>query len=53
MEKYKIVRIYHPDLQKFSKVIKKGLTLEQVQKHCSDPKTSTKNWFDGYVKEGS
>lgn len=25
-----------------------GLTLQEAQRHCSDPKTSGNNWFDGY-----
>lgn len=60
MSKYKIVRMY---FRGGSRVIKTGLTLEEAQKHCSDPETSsrtckksvnvrrTKNlgpWFDGY-----
>ena len=47
-----------------SRIIKRGLTLEEARKHCSDPETSsmtctnrtginrTKNfgpWFDGYT----
>lgn len=54
---YKIIRFYD-DLNKPNKVIKRGLTLEQAQAHCRDPKTSTnskkpigQNWFDGYTKE--
>lgn len=54
---YKIVRFYD-DINKRSKVIKRGLTLEQAQAHCRDPRTSTNgeepigmNWFDGYTKE--
>jgi hypothetical protein len=60
---FKIVRSYlnHP-----SKVIKRGLTLEEAQKHCRDPETSSKTctkpelieltkrmgpWFDGYDEE--
>jgi len=60
---YKIVRCYlnHP-----SKVIKRGVTLEEAQKHCGDPETSSSTctkpelkeitermgpWFDGYDEE--
>lgn len=56
-ETYKIVRFYD-EPYKPNKIIKRGLTLEQAQEHCRDPKTSTngkkpfgKNWFDGYTKE--
>jgi hypothetical protein len=49
-----------------SKVIKRGLTLEQAQSHCRDPETSSRTatgtdanaesiaygpWFDGYEEE--
>lgn len=62
MEAYKIVRMYFRDDIK-TKVIKKNLTLEEAQQHCSDKETSSstctlpKNinhtkkygaWFDGY-----
>ncbi len=59
---YKIVRMfqdrYHP-----RRTIKTGLTLEEAQKHCQDPETSSRTctkaagkartkrcgpWFDGY-----
>jgi len=60
---YKIIRIFlnHPSV-----VIKRGQTLEEVQKHCSDKETSSSTctkpnlikltesmgpWFDGYDKE--
>jgi hypothetical protein len=49
-QKYKIVRMWrdHND----TRVIKRGLTLEQAQAHCKDPKTSVAGvWFDGYEKE--
>ena len=57
---YKIVRMYFNGRPR---TIKRGLTLEEAQKHCSDPETSSstctlaKNvrrtkthgpWFDGY-----
>lgn len=51
METYSIIRIYHPDLNRRSRVIKKGLTLEEAQEHCQDPRTSTDDWFDGFEKE--
>jgi len=60
MTKYKIIRMY---FEGGSRVIKKGLTLEQAQAHCRDPETSSRTckkagnvartqskgpWFDGY-----
>jgi hypothetical protein len=57
---YKIVRMF---FKGGKRTIKTGLTLEQAQKHCSDPETSSKTatkyaarkrtemrgpWFDGY-----
>jgi hypothetical protein len=46
----------------YRRTIKKGLTLEQAQAHCRDPKTSSSytnkdgaeapgQWFDGYEEE--
>ena len=65
MERYKIVRMYFN--QKYpTRTIKRGLTLEEAQAHCSDPETSSKTatnsrarrltaqrgpWFDGYEQE--
>ena len=48
---YSIISIYHPDLNKASRIIKKGLSLEEAQAHCEDPITSTDEWFDGYQME--
>jgi len=49
---YKIIRIFHPDLQRPSKIIKSGLTLAQAQAHCNDPKTElADNWFDAYIHD--
>lgn len=49
---YKIVRFYYPDSNgnsKKSRTIKTGLTLEEAQKHCQDPKTRKEGvYFDGY-----
>ena len=60
---YKIVRRY---FRGGRRVIKRGLTLEQAQKHCSDPQTSSSTatnraavartarmgpWFDGFERE--
>lgn len=34
------------------KVIRRGLTLFEAQKHCSDPKTNKLGvWFDGYSEQ--
>ena len=44
---YNIVRFY---MNKPSKVIKRGLTLQEAKRHCSSPKTKGKNWFDGFRK---
>lgn len=42
---YKIVRFY---FKKPSRVIKRGLTLEEAQAHCSREDTHGDGWFDGY-----
>jgi hypothetical protein len=62
-ERYKIVRFYFSN---GCRTIKKGLTLEQAQKHCNDPETSSSTcttsvgrrrtkrlgrWFDGYERQ--
>lgn len=48
---YKIVR-YRENGRK--RTIQTHLTLEEAQKHCSDPKTSGVRggvrWFDGYTR---
>lgn len=62
---YKIVRMFlNDDIP--SRVVKRGLTLEEAQKHCQDPETSSRTckkpinieltahkgpWFDGYEEE--
>ena len=48
MKTYKIIRFR---FKRKSKVIKRGLTLEQAQAHCRDPRTSGDGWFDGYEAE--
>jgi len=52
---YKIIRFYSPMAQakgKENKTVKTGLTLEEAQAHCSDPKTRREGvYFDGYTKE--
>ena len=48
MDTYKIVRFRYG---KSNRTIKRGLTEEQAQAHCNDPKTQGQDWFDGYQKE--
>lgn len=52
MERYKIVRFYSPiGCHKPNRTIKTGLTLEQAQAHCNDPRTRKDGvYFDGYMK---
>ncbi|NCU41494.1 MAG: hypothetical protein EOM19_02080 [Candidatus Moranbacteria bacterium] len=47
---YSIVRFFKK-AGKTRKVIKRGLSLKEAQEHCSDPNTSTSEWFEGYEKE--
>jgi len=42
---YKIVRFY---FDRKSRIIKRGLTLEQAQAWCSREDTHGEGWFDGY-----
>jgi hypothetical protein len=52
---YKIMRFYEDGRP--ARVIMSGLSLEQAQAHCSDPKThkvhkdGSVEWFDGYTAE--
>jgi hypothetical protein len=49
---YKIVRSFAPHLNKSDRTICRGLTLEQAQAHCRNPKTRQDGvWFDGYEAE--
>jgi len=53
---YKIVRFYYTSHTqrriKPCKTMERGLTLEQAQKHCNDPKTRKEGvYFDGYAEE--
>lgn len=65
MATYKIVRLYQRS-GKRSRVIRRGLTLEQALAHCLDKETSSVDattakakryterhgpWFDGYEEE--
>jgi hypothetical protein len=45
---YKIIRF---QFKGQNRVVKTGLTLDEAQKHCNDPKTSGDGWFDGYEAE--
>lgn len=52
MTTYKIIRFYHPSTDKPNRAVRRGLTLEQAQQHCRDPKTRKDGeWFDGYDEE--
>lgn len=48
-ETYRIVR--HRFNGPPRRTIKKGLTLEQAQAHCSKESTHGEGWFDGYERE--
>lgn len=54
METYKIVRFRFKGKPR---IIKRGLTLEEAQEHCSDESTHKLDkegnvvWFDGYTRE--
>jgi hypothetical protein len=63
MSTYKIVRHY---FNNGKRTIERGLTLEQAQRHCHDPETSSSTctraagrrrtrdkgpWFDGYTED--
>ena len=48
---YSITRFYAPHVDKQNETVKEGLTLEEAQEHCSDPATSTPEYFDGYTEE--
>lgn len=65
-ERYKIVRNFLRADTWPKRTIKRGLTLEEAQAHCSDPETSSRTctswekrritkqrgpWFDGYERE--
>ena len=48
-KKYKIVRYYRNG--KKPRTIKRGLPLLDAKKHCINPKTKGKNWFDGFTAQ--
>lgn len=64
-ERYRILRFYFEDRPP-TKIVDRGLTLEEAQKHCCDEETSSSTckgedglnetekfgkWFDGYEEE--
>ena len=52
MNTYKIIRFYHPNIDKPNRVIKRGLTLQEAQQWCRDPETRKDGeWFDGYDED--
>tara|TARA_Y100000816_G_C26101344_1_gene583790 strand:+ start:873 stop:1019 length:147 start_codon:yes stop_codon:yes gene_type:complete len=48
MTTYKIIRFR---FEGPCRVIKKGLTLQEAQEHCSRYDTKGDGWFDGYAEE--
>ncbi len=49
---YKIVRYYHPSLNKEDEVIEEGKTLEEAREHCNSPDSHVAGeYFDGYEIE--
>ena len=49
---YEIFRSYNPRRQKAKEILKRDLTLKEVQAHCNDPATSEMGeWFDGYQRQ--
>jgi hypothetical protein len=50
MTTYKVIRFYQ-DWDRDSKVVVRGLTLEQAQAHCTREDTHGDGWFDGYEAE--
>lgn len=42
---YDIVRFRQNGKQR---IIRRGLTLEEAQAHCTNPKTRGEDWFDGF-----
>ena len=55
MTTYKIIRFFAPHLNRKDKAVlgMTGLTLQEAQAHCNDPKSAKQGeWFDGYTAEG-
>lgn len=50
-QRYSIVRLYRPDLDRPARIIKRGLTLQEAQEHCRREDTRGDGWFDGYEEE--
>jgi len=48
MKTYNIVRIYRPDLDRPTRIVRRNLTLEEAQAHCRREDTRGEGWFDGY-----
>lgn len=48
MKTYRIVRF---TFKKPRRIIRRGLTLQQAQDHCSREETHGYGWFDGYEEE--
>ena len=59
MEKTYQINRYYQNNKYITKVMRTGLTLEEAQKWCNDPETSSRTcirrtnveFFDGYVEE--
>lgn len=56
MNSYKVIRFHRERLGR-TRTIKRGLTLEQAQEHCTRQETHRYDkdghviWFDGYTRE--
>jgi hypothetical protein len=48
---YNIIRFLRSTLNKANRTVLQGLTLQEAQQHCKDPKTGKDGeWFDGYTE---